>query len=272
MNDNHLVLPPIGLGTGPSKGEGAVAFLAHAIGSGYRLLDSAAHYRNEREVGEAVRVCRVPRDQIVVTTKIWPDRHHADDLRRSAEESLERLGLDRIDLLLLHWPNPQVPFAETFAALNQLRREGLAREIGVSNFTTRFLEEAVALSEAPIVANQIEYHPYLGQDAVLEYCRNKGIAVIAHCPLGRVGTLFAEHAVASSAARHNKTLAQVVLRWHVQQGVIPIPGTTKPDRLRENLEIFDFALDESEMAAISLLSAKHHRICVPPVPYEWDPA
>ena len=265
-----VALPPIGLGTGPSRGDAGIAFMAHALQLGYRLFDTASHYHNEREVGEAVRASGVPRDEIVVLTKVWPDMQHAKALRTSSEASLKLLGLDRIDLLVLHWPNPMVPLAETIGALNAVKADGLAREIGVSNFPSQMFAQAQALSEAPLIVNEVEYHPFLQQKAVLAAAEKTGTAVIAHCPLGRVGDLFGEPVVAAAAARLGRSPAQVVLRWHVQQGLIPIPGTTNRERLAENFAVFDFALDDGEMADISALGERHYRICAPPVPYEWD--
>lgn len=264
-------LPSIGLGTGPLRGDVGVALMTEAIRMGYRLLDTAAHYNNEREVGAAVRASGVPRDEIVVLTKIWPDKIGAADLEREAEASLERLGLDRIDLLLPHWPNPNVPLAETVEALNRLRSRGVARDIGLSNFTIPMMTAVERLSTAPIVANEVEYHPYLKQDAVIAACEASGVAVITHCPLDRAGAIFAEPPIVEAAQRVSKTPAQVVLRWHVQQGVIPIPSSRSASRLRQNISVFDFVLTDAEMAAISGLAAPGHRICAPPIPYAWDP-
>jgi diketogulonate reductase-like aldo/keto reductase len=265
--------PRLGLGTGPLKGETRISLLTEAIRMGYRLLDSAAHYNNEKEVGEAVRASGVPRDEIIVVTKAWPDKIGASDLRASAEASLERLGMAQVDLFLLHWPNPTIPLAETMAALAKLQEDGLARHIGVSNFPTTMLAEARELSPVPLVANEVEYHPYLSQDAVLAACRTAGMAMIAHCPLGRAGPLFEEPAVKAAAQRLGRSPAQVVLRWHVQQkGVIAIPSSHKVERLKENFSVFDFALSAEEMAAISALQARNRRLCVPPVPYEFDAA
>jgi diketogulonate reductase-like aldo/keto reductase len=235
-------LPAIGLGTGPLKGDVGIALMAEAIRMGYRLLDTAQHYGNEREVGEALRASGVPHDEIIVLTKVWPDKIGAKDFPRAAEESLQRLGLDRIDLLVPHWANPSIPMAESIGAL----------------------------SEAPLIANEVEYQPYLNQDVLLTACRESGVTVITHCPLHRVGPLFLEPVVAAAAARLGKTPAQIVLRWHVQQGCVPIPSSRALDRLRENIDVFDFALTAEEMTGISALSANPHRICQPPIPYDWN--
>lgn len=271
MPPAFLTLPPIGLGTGPLRGDAGAALITSAIRMGYRLLDTAAHYNNEREVGEAVRASGVPRDEIIVLTKIWPDKIGGADLEREAEAGLERLGLDRIDLLVPHWPNPDIPLAETIGALNRLRDRGITREIGLSNFTIPMMAEAERLSTAPIVVNEVEYHPYLKQDAMVAACAAAGVAMVAHCPLDRAGAIFAEPPILSAAQRVGRTPAQVVLRWHVQQGVVPIPSSHSASRLRQNIGIFDFALTDAEMKAISALAAPGRRICAPPIPYVWDP-
>jgi len=269
MATSTFELPPIGLGTGPMHGDTGVALMVEALRMGYRLLDTAAHYHNEVEVGEAIRASGVPRDEIIVLTKIWPDRIHGNVLPGEAEAALERLKLDHIDVLVPHWPNPNIPLEETMAALNAVRERGLTRAIGLSNFPTAAMAEAQRLSASPLVLNEIEYHPYLNQDTVIRACRAAKIAVVTHCPLDRAGAIFAEPTVVAAAARVGRTPAQVILRWHVQQGVIPIPSSHSASRLRQNISVFDFALTDDEMRAISALAAGQ-RICAPPVPYEWD--
>jgi diketogulonate reductase-like aldo/keto reductase len=213
----------------------------------------------------------VPRDAVFLTTKVWWTDLAPADFRRSAEASLKRLGVDRLDLLLIHWPNPAIPLKDTLGALNALRAEGLTRHVGVSNFTTSLLAEARALSEAPLVANQVEHHPYLDQSKVLAACRAAGMAMVAYCPLHRGGDLLDEKAVADAARAHGRTPGQIVLRWHVQQeGVVAIPRTSRMERLAENIGIFDFALSDIEMAAISALSVRNGRICSYGFSPEWD--
>jgi len=273
MSETEIKWPRLGLGTGPLKGETGTVLLTEAIRMGYRLLDSAAHYNNEKEVGEAVRASGVPREELIVVTKAWPDKIGGADLRSSAEASLKRLGMDRVDLFLLHWPNPTIPLAETISALAKLQLDGLTRSIGISNFPTRMMAEAQKLSPVKIVANEVEYHPYLAQNAVLAACRKAGMAMIAHCPLGRAGRLFMEPVIQAASRRLNRSPAQIVLRWHVQQpNVIAIPSSHSATRLKENFSVFDFALSHEEMAAISALQAHNRRLCVPPVPFEFDAA
>ena len=266
-------IPAIGLGTWTLKGSACTELVAHALEIGYRHVDTATSYGNEDAVGAGLRAAGVPRDDFFLTTKVWWTDLAPADLERSAEQSLKRLGVDHVDLLLIHWPNPKIRLEDSIAALNRVRARGLARHIGVSNFTLGLLSRAIAASEAPLVANQVEYHPYLDQRKILAACRAAGMAMVSYCPISRGGPLFAEPAVAGAAARHKKTPAQVVLRWHVQQdGVVPIPRTTKAERLAENLAIFDFALDEAEMAAISALRTAGRRICDFDFSPQWDPA
>lgn len=266
-------IPALGLGTWTLKDEHCVDLVKRALGAGYRHVDTAVMYDNEAAVGAGIRAAGVPREELFVTTKVWYTDIGEGTLEREAENSLRRLGLDAVDLLLIHWPNPQIPLAESMGALNRARDKGLTRHIGVSNFTTALLDEAVALSEAPVVCNQVEYHPRLDQDKVLAACRRHGMAMVSYCPLGRGGGVFAEEAVRAAAAAHGRTPAQIVLRWHVQQaGVVAIPRTSRPERLEENAAIFDFALSEEEMRAIGALRHANERICDYAFSPVWDAA
>lgn len=271
IDANGARIPALGLGTWTLNGQECADLVAHALEVGYRHLDTAAMYANEEAVGEGLRRSGVSRDDVFVTTKIWWTDLSADDLRRSAEASLEKLGLEQVDLLLIHWPNPAIPLEESIAALNMAKRDELARHIGVSNFPTKLLAEAIALSDAPFVANQVEHHPYLDQSKVHAACRKAGMAMTSYCPLARGGDLFAEQAIVEAAQKHGKTPGQIALRWHVQQdGVVAIPRTTKRERLAENFAIFDFALTDAEMQAISALGAKNQRICDYDFSPSWD--
>ncbi len=270
---NGASIPALGLGTWTLKGDACAEIVDHALKTGYRHLDTAAMYGNEDAVGAGLRASGIARDDVFVTTKVWWTNLSEKDLRKSAENSLRLLGLDQVDLLLIHWPNDSIPLAESIGALNRVKTDGLARHIGVSNFTTRHLSEAIRLSEAPLVANQVENHPYLDQSRVYRACRDAGMAMVSYCPLYRGGTLFEELAVRDAAARHGKTPGQIVLRWHVQQdGVVAIPRTTKTARLAENFAIFDFTLSDDEMAAISALAGKGARLCDYDFSPEWDAA
>jgi diketogulonate reductase-like aldo/keto reductase len=271
INANGANMPCLGFGTWTLEGRQCSDLVAHALDVGYRHIDTASSYGNEEAVGAGIRASGLPRDDIFLTTKVWHTDLRADDLRRSAETSLDRLGLDHVDLLLIHWPSRSVPLAETIGALDKAREDGLTRHIGVSNFPTALLAQAIELSLAPIAANQVEYHPKLDQAKVLQACRAAGVAMVSYCPLFRGGALFAETAVAEAARHHGKTPAQVVLRWHIQQdGVAAIPRSSKRERIAENIDIFDFALTEAEMAAISGLRPANRRICDFAFSPQWD--
>lgn len=271
VNANGAAIPALGLGTFTLKGIDCVDMVSSAIEVGYRHLDTAAMYGNEAEVGEGLRESAIARDEVFVTTKVWWEDLRADDLRRSAEASLAKLKLDSVDLLLVHWPNPAIPLSDTLPALARLKQDGLARNIGVSNFTTKLLAEALELCSEPLVANQVEYHPYIDQTKVHAACRAAGMAMVSYCPLHRGGGLLSEAAVRSAADTHGKTPGQIVLRWHVQQeGVVAIPRTSRIERLEENFSIFDFELTGDEMAAISQLAGKGSRICDFDFSPRWD--
>jgi diketogulonate reductase-like aldo/keto reductase len=273
VNANGAAIPALGLGTWTLKGDDCAKLVTEALSIGYRHVDTAASYENEAAVGSGLRASGIARNDVFVTTKVWWTDIAPGDLERSAESSLKRLGLDQVDLLLIHWPNPQIPLESSIKALNGVKAGGLTRHIGVSNFTTTLLSQAIALSDAPLVANQVEHHPYLDQTKVLDACRKAGMALVSYCPLSRGGPLFEEKAVTDAALRHSKTPGQVVLRWHVQQdGVIAIPRTNHLKRLAENFAIFDFALSDAEMAAISALSKANSRICDYDFSPQWDAA
>ena len=266
---NGAKIPAIGLGTWELRGRTCARLVEQALRLGYRHIDTAQVYENEREVGEAVRASGVRREEMFITTKVWTSHFAPHDLERSTKESLNKLRLSEVDLLLLHWPNPHVPLEETLSGLAQAKELGLARHIGVSNFTVALIEEAVAKSPVPIVCNQVEYHPYLNQTKVLEACRAHGMALVAYSPIAR-GRIKNDEALARIGARYGKTTAQVCLRWLVQQNVVAIPRTTKIERLSENIEIFDFALTESEMSEISAMGSPEGRIVDFGFAPKWD--
>ena len=273
VNANGANIPAIGLGTWTLTGEAATRLVADAIRSGYRHVDTATMYDNEEAVGAGLRASGVPRDEIFLTTKVWPSDIADGDLQRSVEASLKRLQVDRLDLALIHWPSRTIPLDESIRALNEVKDHGLARHIGVSNFTVALLDEAVALSRHPLACNQIEYHPFLNQDRVLAACRGHGMAVVSYCPLARGTELFPEPAVTAAAERHGRTPAQIVLRWQVQQeGVVAIPRSSNAERIAQNLRVFDFVLEAGEMAALDALKARQHRICDFDFSPEWDAA
>ena len=232
-----------------------------ALENGYRLIDTAVNYRNETEVGEAIRRSGVPRDEIVVTSKI-PGRHHAyDDAITSTRESLERLGLDRIDVHLIHWPNPaQKKYHETWRALVQLRDDGLVRSPGVSNFTREHLEKVIDDTGVTPVLNQIELHPYFPQVEMRGVDAELGVLTESWSPMGKRQAPFAEPVVRAAAEAHGVTPGQVVLRWQLQLGTLPIPKSATPSRQRENLDLDGFELTDDEVAAITALARPDGRL------------
>jgi 2,5-diketo-D-gluconate reductase B len=260
VRDVHV--PALGLGTA-GLGEGvARRMVGHALEIGYRHIDTAQSYRNEAAVGEAIGRSAVPRAEIWLTTKIAPSRYRAGDLQRSVDESLRRLGTEP-DLLLLHWPNPAVPLRETLGALNEVKRRGLTRHIGVSNFTVALLQEAQALTSEPLLVNQVEYHPYLGQRRVIEATRAGGMALIAYSPLAK-GRVFRDPRLRSIGERYGKNAGQVALRWLIQQGgVIAIPRSSREAHAKANLEVFDFELSPAEMATVGAQASPEGRLVDP---------
>jgi 2,5-diketo-D-gluconate reductase B len=252
-------IPLLGLGTWDLRGRTCARIVEQALRLGYRHVDTAQIYDNEREVGEGLRASGLPRDQVFVTTKIWPSHFAPRDLERSAKECLVRLRLSDVDLLLLHWPNPDIPLAETLGALCKVKRDGLARHIGVSNFTVAMIEEAVAVSSEPLVCNQIEVHPFLDQTKVVNACRAHGLAVVAYSPIAR-GEATRDPVLEEIGKAHGKSAAQVCLRFLVQQDMVVIPRTAKVERLSTNAAIFDFNLSDEEMARIRKLAHPDGRV------------
>jgi 2,5-diketo-D-gluconate reductase B len=252
-------IPLIGLGTWDLRGRTCARLTEQALRLGYRHIDTAEMYDNEREVGEGLRAAGVKRDDVFITTKIWPSHFAPRELARAAKESLMRLRLSEVDLLLLHWPNPQIPLAETLGALCKIKRDGLARHIGFSNFTVALIEEAVALTTEPLVCNQIEVHAFLDQSKVIAASHKHGMAVVAYSPIAR-GGLKNDKVLARIGKVHGKTAAQAGLRFLVQRGIVVIPRTSRIERLSENFAIFDFELSDAEMTEIAALASRDGRI------------
>ncbi|MFI8593181.1 aldo/keto reductase [Microbacterium sp. NPDC078428] len=253
LNDGTW-FPQLGLGTYNLRGEEGIDAMVAAIEGGYRLLDSAVNYENEVEVGEAVRRSGLDRDELLVTTKV-PGRHHGrDEVTASAAESLERLGLDRIDLYLIHWPNPRVDrYVETFRGMLDLQERGLVRSVGVSNFTIPMLERVAAETGVTPAVNQVELHPYFPQTQLREFHDAHGIRTESWSPLARRSELLSEPLVEDLAEAYRVTPTQVVLRWHVQGGSTPIPKSADPERQRENADVFGFELDGEAVSALTAL-------------------
>ena len=253
LNDGATI-PQIGLGTYAMKGDEGIGAIIAGIDNGYRLLDTAVNYENEREVGRAVIDSTVGRDELFITSKV-PGRHHGfDETIASTEESLARLELERLDLHLIHWPNPSVgKYVETWRGLIELRERGLVTSIGVSNFTEPMLEQLIAETGVTPAVNQIELHPYFPQSKLIAFHESIGVQTESWSPLYRDQGLFDEAPIAEAAAAHGVQPAQVVLRWHLEVGSLPIPKSANPDRQRLNADIFGFTLTPAEVDAISAL-------------------
>ncbi|MDQ0315584.1 aldo/keto reductase [Amorphus orientalis] len=266
--DVHI--PALGFGTWPLKGEECEHMVTQALKAGFRHIDTAEMYGNEEAVGRGIKASGVPRDEIFVTTKVWHTHLRDGQLQHAAEDSLQRLGLDHVDLYLIHWPSPEVALAEPIGALNEVRERGLTRGIGVANFNVALIEEASELTDAPLSTNQVEYHLHLNQDPVRDACRKHQMAVTAYAPVAR-GKVLEEPLVKDIAQRHGKTPAQIALRWLIQQeGVVAIPKTGNPDRLKENLGAYDFELAREEMEELTSLRRPDGRLVRMDVEPEWD--
>lgn len=252
-------IPLVGLGTWDVRGRVCARIVEQALRLGYRHVDTAQMYENEREVGEGLRASGVKRREIFVSTKIWPTHFAPRDLEQAAKERLIQLRMTEVDLLLLHWPNPQIPLAETLGALCKVKSMGLARHIGVSNFNSKLLQEAVALSTEPLVCNQFECHPYLDPSKLITATQAAGMAVVAYSPIAR-GKAKGDEVLTRIGKAFGKSAAQVCLRYLVQQNIVVIPRTTKVERLAENIEIFDFALSEADIADIAALARPDSRL------------
>ncbi len=256
-------MPVIGFGTMTFPAR-AAELVAAAIAAGYRHIDTARKYGTEEAVGEGIRAAGVPREELFLTTKVTEENAREADFMRSVETSLATIGVDYVDLLLIHWPQPKVPLAETVGALAKAKRQGLTRHVGVSNFTVALLDEAVRLCPEPLVANQVEYHAYLRQDKLLAACRRHGLILTAYCPVAR-GELLDDPVLAEIAESKGKTVAQVALRWLIQHPLVAVvPRALEEAHIVENLDIFDFELSEEEMRRIGALRSHNVRIANPP--------
>ena len=261
---NGASIPALGFGTFRMSGAEVAEVLPAALTQGFRHVDTAQIYENEAAVGAAIAASGVARDQIFLTTKVWVTNFAADRFGASVEESLTKLGTDHVDLLLLHWPGgSDVPREVQIDALNKVQARGLTRHIGVSNYTVAQMDEAIRLSDAPLIINQVEYHPYLSQAALLAAAKARGLSLTAYFSLAD-GKVAQDPVLREIGAAHGKTAAQVALRWLVQQpGVAALTKTARVARLPENVAIFDFALSEAEMAAIHALARPDGRIVNP---------
>jgi 2,5-diketo-D-gluconate reductase B len=255
-------IPAIGFGT---SGFGYIRaeHIATALKAGYRHIDTARKYGTEPAVGEGIRASGIARREIFVCTKVSHENLHAGDFARSVDESLKALGVDYVDLLLVHWPEKNTPLVETMAALAKAKRQGLARHVGVANFNIAMLDEAIRLCSEPLVTLQAECHPYLDQTKLIAACRERGLALTAYCPLAR-GRVQGDEALTEIGQRYGKTCAQVALRWLMQQNIIAgIPRSSNAARIAENISVFDFELDDEDMRRIGALKRPNGRTANP---------
>lgn len=259
FNDGNAI-PQVGLGVWKTPDEGAGDAVSAALQAGYRHVDTAAAYKNERGVGEGLRRAGVPREEVFVTTKLWNEEQGFERTLRAFDASLEQLGLDHVDLYLIHWPSPTRDlFVDTWRAFIRLKEDGRVRSIGVSNFTAEHLDRLADETGVTPAINQIELHPRFQQRALREAHATRGIVTQSWSPLGQ-GQLLQDPAIAGIAAKHGRTPAQVVIRWHVDNGLVVIPKSVTPSRIAENFDVFGFALDADDLAAITKLDTGDGRI------------
>ena len=260
LRDGHTI-PALGLGTVYLKGEAGVDAITCAIRNGYRLIDSAIRYDNEGAVGEAVRQSGIPRDQLFLTSKLRAQYYDYDQALEMIQESLYRAKLEYWDLFLLHWPNPkQDKYVEAWRALIQAKKNGWIRSIGVSNFLPEHLDRLMEETGEMPVINQIELHPYFSQDTQRQADRERGIVTEAWSPLSRARTVIHDETITELARKKGKTVSQVILRWQVQLGVIPLPRSSSEMHQKENLDVFNFELTEDEMSTLNALTKPDGRI------------
>ena len=265
-------IPALGYGTWQLRGDDCRKGVEKALEIGYRHIDTAQIYENEAEVGAGIKSSGLKRSDIFLTTKVWIENLATGVFQKSVDESLKKLKVDHVDLLLIHWPVTNIPFAEQLKALHAVQKEGKTTLIGVSNYTVAQMTEVTEKIGAKVATNQVEYHPYLSQKPLLDYMRAHDMFLTAYCPLAR-GKVADDPVIAKIARKHNKTAGQITLRWLVQQqNVAAIPKAGSEKHIRENFEIFDFKLDESEMKEISGLPRPDGRIVSPAFAPKWDQA
>jgi 2,5-diketo-D-gluconate reductase B len=269
IDANGAKMPVIGLGTWQLNGDVGSRITEQALKLGYRHLDCALIYGNEKEIGVGLHASGVKREDIFITTKVPHTELAPAALERAVKQSLANLRVSDVNLLLIHWPNPQIPLAETLGAMAEMKKKGFARHIGISNFTVALIEEAVKLSSEPIATNQIEWHPYLDEEKVRAACARHGIAVTAYCPIAR-GRAVGDEVLTRVGKTYGKSAGQVSLRWLIQKGAIVIPRTSKVERLSENMSVFDFELSAADMAEVDALAKPAGRVVAVNWAPKWD--
>jgi len=275
MHEDRLTIqgtsvPRLGFGTWQLTGDACRQAVRDALEIGYRHIDTAQIYRNEAEVGLGISDSGLPRSQFFLTTKVWYEQARAEQVMESSRESLRKLGVDEVDLLLFHWPNPDVPMAETLGGLSECVSRGYARHIGISNHTAEQVRAAVETCREPLFTNQVEYHPFLSQQPLLPVLKEAGMALTAYSPLAQ-GAVFNDPTLRGIGERHGKNPGQVALRWLLQQdGVLAIPKATGRDHIESNFQVRDFLLSDEEMETIHALARPDGRMIDPEWAPEWD--
>ncbi|MCJ1908318.1 aldo/keto reductase [Planococcus ruber] len=258
--NNGLKMPQLGFGVWQVPDDEATAAVANALKAGYRSIDTAMIYQNEKGVGKAIKDAGLPREELFITTKVWNSDQGYENTLRAFDESLERLGLDYVDLYLIHWPTPQFDeYVDTYKALEKLYNDGRVKAIGVCNFEIEHLERLLSECDVKPVLNQVECHPYLAQTELKAFCAKHDIFVEAWSPLDQGGEVLQDETVQKIAEAHQKSPAQVVLRWHLQNQTIVIPKSVTPSRIEENFQVFDFELSSDEMEQIHALNKNRRK-------------
>jgi diketogulonate reductase-like aldo/keto reductase len=262
--NNGIEIPKLGFGVWKVPDEEAESAVGQAINAGYRLIDTAKIYRNEIGVGKALATTKVPREDLFITTKLWNADQGYESTLKAFDESLEKLGLDYVDRYLIHWPTPEYDqYVETYKALETIYKEGRAKAIGVCNFDIEHLQRILDECEVVPSVNQVECHPYLQQQELKEFCKEHGIVLEAYSPLMNGTKVLHDPVIREIASEHDKTPAQVILRWHLQSDVIAIPKTVTPSRMDENIDVFDFELSTADLDKIAALDRNERHNAIP---------